>query len=177
GSWHRLGAFSTADLAKFIKRAAVLCGVEVTSLEDPERFELRLPEVLRGRFAEFGNRTLIEARTSREGFARSRTLLDFSSSFVRFLVESVTRPEFGGGFGVIPSVSGSRLIAAMLVHYQNEQGDPRGVDLVAGSRDATGQTEVDNSSLRPLFESYQRTGASATAEPADRKHAVDAVFE
>ena len=178
-SWQRLGAFTTADLAMFIKRSAGLCDAEVVSLDDPERFDLRLPENLRGRFSEFGNRTLIEARTARAVTSRyaNRTLLDFSSSFVRFLVESVTRSEFGGGFGVVPARGGDRLIAAMLVHFQNEQGDPRGVDLIAGARNSDGRTEVDNSALRPLFDGYQPTERAVANDPTARKQAVDAVFD
>ncbi|WP_421761449.1 helicase-related protein [Devosia sp.] len=175
-SWQRLGAFTTKDLATFIKRSAALCGVDVGLLDDPERFDLRLPEALRGRFPEFANRSFIEARTNRST-AAGRTLLDFSSTFVRHLVDTVTRAEFGGGFGVIETDVADQLIGAMLVHFQNEQGEPRGVDLIAATRDQLGHIAVDNSGLRPLFERAQRTSATVSADPKGRKDRIDAIFD
>lgn len=178
GGWRRLGAFATADLASFIKRAAPLCDVEVVALDDVERFDLRLPEALRGRFPEFGNRTFIESRTSRlNSRVGARTFLDFSSTFVRFLVDAVTQPEFGGGFGAVAMERDDHLVAALLVHYQNEQGDPRGVDLVAGARRPDGEITVDNSRLRPLFDSVQSPGRVASNDPAARNASVEAIFD
>lgn len=174
--WKHLGAFSTRDLASFVKRACRFADIQVIELPDVERFDLRLPEGLRGRFVEFGNRTLIEARTSRTG-AGNRVLLDFSTSFVRYLIEYVTRAEFGGGYGVVEGAGENSLIAAMLVHYQNEQGEPRGVDLLAASRRATGQVEVDNASLRSLFNSPQVTGRTLENDPQTRKDRIEATFD
>jgi superfamily II DNA or RNA helicase len=176
GGWRHLGAFSTRDLASFIKRASRFADIQVVEMDDSERFDLRLPDALRGRFAEFGNKTFIEARTSRAG-AGSRVLLDFSTSFVRHLVDLVTRAEFGGGYGVIHRHAEPSMIAAMLVHYQNEQGEPRGVDLLAASRRTTGEVQVDNASLRTLFEAPQLTGRATDNDPQARKHRLDAVLE
>jgi superfamily II DNA or RNA helicase len=178
-SWRRLGAFTTSDLANFIKRAASLCEMEVVSLDDPERFDIRLPDKFRGKFSEFGNRTFVEVRTSRTESTRrsNRTLLDFSSSFVRYLVDVVTRPEFGGGYGVVSVGDSLELLAAMLIHYQNEQGDPRGVDLLVGARDKDGAIAIDNSRLRPLFGDYQKTDAPKNIEPSLRKGVVESIFD
>lgn len=175
-SWRSLGAFSTADLAIFITRAAAVCAVEVELLDDTERFNLRLPESLRGRFPEFANRTLIEARTNRAARA-GRVLLDFSSSFVRYLVDIVTRSEFGGGFGVVKNADSDLLIAAMLIHFQNEQGESRGVDLIAASRSTSGSIVVDNSSLRSLFEGVQITGTLSVIDPKERSDRITAIFD
>ncbi|MER8912818.1 DEAD/DEAH box helicase [Mesorhizobium sp. M0761] len=178
-SWRQLGSFSTLDLANFVKRASALCEIEVTDFGNPERFDIRLPESLKGKFPEFGNRTFIEVRTARADGTRisNRLLLDFSSPFVRFLVDTVTRPEFGGGYGVIAGESSGQLIAAMLIHYQNEQGEPRGIDLLVGIKGEAADIVVDNSQLRPLFEGYQRPGMPQPADPSERKAAVEAIFD
>ncbi len=175
-SWQRLGAFTTRDLALFIKRAAALLNIEVNEFDNVERFDLRLPERLRGRFSEFANRTSVEVRTNRTG-SSGRILLDFSSTFVSYLVTSVTRPEFGGGFGAIAAGEEHLLIAAMLIHFQNEQGQHRGADLVAASRDQSGHIEVDNSRLRTLFERVQRTGLIEASDPKDRMDRIEAVLD
>jgi superfamily II DNA or RNA helicase len=178
GSWKKLGAFTTGELAMFIRRASRLLGVDVAELEDRELFGLRLPDQLRGRFREFGNRATIEVRTSRSpaGRFQNRVLLDFSSEYVRYLVESVTRPEFGGGYGVVVTNRIS-LLAAMLVHYQNEQGEPRGVDLLVGSTSDNRPPEVDNSALRALFDGYQVTGKAAANDPTSRNDAAEAIID
>lgn len=178
GSWKRLGSFTTRELAVFIKRASTMLGVDVSALDDPELFDLRLPDHLRGKFPEFGNRISVEARTSRAVTSRrqNRVLLDFSSDFVRYLVDCVTKSEFGGGYGVVLSEE-QQLTAAMLVHYQNEQGEPRGVDLLVGSQVAGGKPQVDNSALRPLFGSYQTTGRPIINDPRVRNAAVEALLD
>ena len=107
----------------------------------------------------------------------SRVLLDFSSSFVRYLVTTVTSPEFGGGYGIALSDREETLIAAMLVHYQNEQGDARGVDLLAGGYVESHEITIDNAVLRPLFVDPQRTGATVANDPARRKDTADAILD
>jgi superfamily II DNA or RNA helicase len=178
-SWQRLGGFKTRDLAIFIARAAKTIGIKVEPSEDVERFDLRLDESLKGRFKEFGGRLIVECRTAREIASRfeGRVLLDFSSEFVRYLVESVTRPEFGGGYGVVCDSDHLGLIAATLVHFQNEQGEPRGIDLVAGVRQPNGLVVVDNSVVRPLFSANLLSGLVGTGAHDERRASVDAILD
>lgn len=177
-SWLHLGSFTTLDLANFIKRAASLSGIEVTPGDDPERFDLRLGEDFRGRFPEFGGRTVVPCRTRRNGAVTgNRVLLDFSSSFVRFLVDYVSRPEFGGGYGIIAATDMAPLLAAVVVHYQNEQGEPRGVDLLVAGRSVEGVVTVDNGLLKPLFEYPKPKGRPFQQRPEERKAAIDAVID
>jgi hypothetical protein len=156
------------------------CGIEVVdTTADVERFDLRLPQEMRGRFSEFGNRTRVETRTSRRPEARSagRILLDFSSSFVRYLVDLVTSAEFGGLYGAGRAKGVERILAGMIVHYQNEQGDPRGSELLVGVRKQDGTTGIDNRAIRPLFDEVV---AGATRQPDDRwarMAALEAVFD
>jgi len=178
GGWTHLGSFSTLDLANFIKRAAVLSGIDVTLGDDPERFDLRLSDTLRGRFSEFGGRTVVPCRTRRDGVTTgSRVLLDFSSALVRFLVDNVSRPEFGGGYGVLNAPDLAPLLAAAVVHYQNEQGEQRGVDLLVAGRTPNGDIRVDNGLIKPLFNGRQTPGKPVVLSADGRKAAIDALLE
>jgi hypothetical protein len=179
--WQRLGAFTTLDLACFIQRASRKLAIEVVpSGRDEQLFSLRLPETMRGAFAEFGRRTVVEVRTNR-GDGRelaNRVLLDFSSSFVRYLVSQVTDEAFGGGYGYTLDWSERQAISlAMLVHYQNDQGDPRGIELVSAHRAPDGSIELDNRRLRSLFGAEQRTGKPETADAAWRRDVFEALAD
>src|SRR5690606_15302325 len=111
------------------------------------------------------------------GARGGRTILDFSSALVRFLVDHVTQPEFGGGYGVVNSPGLMDLIAAVVVHYQNEQGEPRGVDLLVGGRHHDGAVVVDNALLRPLFHRPQIAGAPNSTAANERKAMIDAIID
>lgn len=176
--WQRLGAFTTADLSRFIARASRKVGIEVESAaSDAERLTLRLPERLRGNFPEFGRRLVIDVRTSRNDDS-GRVLLDFASPFVRALVGWVTDEAFGGGYGFTTSMSNTGTVSlAMLVHYQNDQGEPRGLELVAAHKDNSGRTELDNRYLRDLFAIEQSTGEPAVVSPRDRADAFEALVD
>lgn len=176
-SWRHLGSFTTGDLAHFIHRASTKLGVTSTIIgNDEEIFDLRLPEMMRGQFPEFGRRLSVEARTKRDANT-ARLLLDFSSSFVRYLVGAVTDQAFGGsyGFTVRNDISGSVSLAC-LVHYQNEQGDRRGLELIAATYGRRG-IEVDNSILRNFFGSVQQTGTPPETLPTERKDHADALID
>jgi superfamily II DNA or RNA helicase len=181
GGWQLMGRFSTADLACFIRRAAAKLDIAVVPAGDnPEYFDLRLPDSLKGRFAEFGRRTNLAVRTSRDALGRDagRMLLDFSSSFVRYLVSEVTAPEFGGGYGCSGQLAvADRVCAAVLVHYQNEQGEPRGLEMMAAERSQSGQVVVDNAVLRVLFEKEQKTIAPADIDARTRCEVIEALLD
>lgn len=179
--WQRLGAFTTLDLARFIRRACLKLGMEV-SLKggSEEEFTLRLPDALRGTFAEFGRRTVVDVRTGRDGGSdiSARVLLDFSSPFVRYLVAQVTDEAFGGGYGHTLDWEQQQAVAlAVLVHYQNDQGDRRGVELVAAHRGPDNRVELDNRRLRSLFDTAQRTGTPAGVDPAWRANVFEALLD
>jgi len=176
--WERLGPFTTTDLARFIHRACERLGIVVSPYRDEvERFDVRLPEALVGRFPEFGTRQVIDCVTLRGLTDTGRTPLDFSSAFVRHLVAQVCLPEFGGGYGVLEAGAEAGLIAAFAVQYQNDQGQHLGDDMLVGIRHADGTIEIDNSVLRPLFEKPQQGPAPGKANVAERAHAYDAIAD
>lgn len=177
--WAPLGRFTTADLAIFVRRAAERLGVVVSPYRDEiERFDLRLPPELVGRFPEFGNRSVIDCRTVRGTGPTGRTPLDFASSFVRYLVHETALPDFGGGYGVLPAaVDGPMTLAAFSVRFQNDQGEPRGVELVVARRGRDGAIELDNGAIRPLFDSIVRDGRVEKQEATTRAQAFDAMLD
>jgi hypothetical protein len=104
GGWSRLLArsrrYTTANVATFVQRAAIRLDIEVEASSDPENFILRLPANQRGAFPEFGNRTVVAATTRRRGWnpASEVALIDFSGTFLRYLVTAVTAVDFGGSY-------------------------------------------------------------------------------
>ncbi len=98
--------------------------IEAT-LHDGHLFEIRLPDELRGRFAEFGQRTVVRVTTDRRLGQRLKdvVLLDFEAPFFQFLVETAKAHEFDGIYASIvsPSQSGG-VLGAFKLRWQNDQG-------------------------------------------------------
>lgn len=178
-SWERLGSFTPGDVAIFIERSCRLLDIGFTAREgDRHRFELRLPDEMRGKFPEFGHRTVIEATTRRGDTSRLKNivLLDFAAAFLRHLVTLVTAPEFGGGYGMIARADmAGAVLAAFLARFQNDQGHPTGEDLMVGLRAVDGSVDIDTSHLRPLFRSPQVSSEARRNDPGERKESYEAI--
>ncbi len=86
--------------------------------------ELRLPEALRGRFAEFKRRTVVDVTTDRRLAQRFQNdvLLDFGSEFFRYLIEEGKSLRFDGVYGSIRGCGAEGALAAIKVRWQNDQG-------------------------------------------------------
>ena len=153
--WERLGRFESEHLAKFIIRASPFIGVRVEQQgTDVEKFDLRLPANLRGQFAEFGNRTVLSVTTRRGSWrvGGQIELLDFSSSFVRYLAHATTEGDFGGGYAAFRSdVIQLPFFAAFVARFQNDQGKSQEESLMVVSRDRVGSICVDSSEIQKLF--------------------------
>jgi hypothetical protein len=166
-------------LAKFIARSAPFLGIRVEQqAEDIEKFELRLPQTLRGQFPEFGNRTVLTATTRRGGWKTGGQveLLDFSSSFVRYLVQATTAPDFGGGYAAFRSdILTVPFFAAFTARFQNDQGKSQEESLLVVSRDQEGVISIDNSVIEPLFVCKLESGVASINEPALRQEQFGAV--
>jgi superfamily II DNA or RNA helicase len=178
GTWQTLGAFETSHVASFIRRSAPLVGVSVSpSALDSEKFELRLPQSMRGVFPEFGSRTVVAA-TTRRGSWRSggeQVLLDFSASFLKHLVELVTAPEFGGSYGAfIPDTLGFSFLAAFMARFQNDQGEMQGQALMVVVRDSEGKYIVDNRKIEPMLSAPLVDAAPQPTKSSSRKIETDA---
>ena len=88
--------------------------------------EIRLPENLRGKFPEFGQRTVVRITMDRQLDYRLRevVLLDFETPFLQYLIQTAKSESFGGLYACLASESGnSGILAAFKLRWQNDQGD------------------------------------------------------
>ena len=94
----------------------------------PQRrvLEVELPEELRGRYSEFGGRTVVRVTVDRRLAMRDErnVSMDFASAFFSDLVEFAKSPEFGGEYA---SLRGPRAgtLGVYRIRWQNDQGLPR----------------------------------------------------
>jgi hypothetical protein len=174
--WQELGHLTTFHLAEFVKRTGPLAGIEVEARSEAEQFTLRLPESLRSTFSEFGGRTVV-AVTTKRGLNRTRDVvrLDFSTSFVQFLVQTVIADEFGGSHAAfIGDAIEADLFAVFLARFQNDQGQPQGERLiVTDSNSNRGGGSNQTRLLQQLFASKLETAQPQSADPKDRKMRLD----
>lgn len=180
-AWKTFGSFDHLDVARFIKRAAPLLGIDVEKGSSEERFTVRLPDALRHRFSEFGGKTVIEVTTKRRSMARdwrSLVLLDFSSSFVEWTLKQTMAPDFGGGYAVtVSDVGDAKLTMACSALYQNDQGDPRGEELLVAQQKADGSLSVDNRILQSLFTQPLEDGLRSESFSDPAGDAAQALFD
>jgi hypothetical protein len=180
-SIQNLGAFDTGHVAAFIRRASPLLGITVLpGTSDPQTFELRIPQSMRGTFEEFGGRTIVSATTRRGAWRAGgpQVLLDFSTSFLRELVRTVTSPEFGGGYGAFNVVPGSYpFLPAFLAHFQNEQGDWQGQSLMVVVRNTEGEISVDNGKIQWMLADPLADASPLPTNANERKADINAARE
>jgi superfamily II DNA or RNA helicase len=177
----RLGRFRTRDVLTFILRIAPFMGFEAALRnEAQERLELRLPENWRGRFPEFGGRTVIDATTSRGTAAASPAaqLIDFGSSFLRELVAFAISPEFGGGYGCVEI---ERIpeghSGGFLIRWQSDQGDPVGEELTIAHRSFDGQITFDNSIVSALLAEVVGSRDPELDDPVERADILESIID
>ena len=97
-----------------------------TTLYHGAVLELRLPEELRGKFPEFGQRTVIRVTTDRRLAQRlpEVVLLDFETQFFQHLIEHAKSQAFDGHYSSVLSPEGVLgVLAAFKLRWQNDQGD------------------------------------------------------
>jgi hypothetical protein len=174
----QLGNLTTVHAAQFVKRVAPLLGIAIEGhATNIERFELRLPDSLKGVFPELGTRTVIEATTNRQLQARasSLALLDFKSSLFRYMIDRAISAEFGGGFAAVSeAVIGSPIAAAFLCRWQNDQGEPLDHQLLIARR-VGASIEIDNSWVGDLFKDPLRTLAAKKTSAEERSLELDVI--
>jgi ERCC4-related helicase len=170
------GGYTTENVATFVKRAGVLLGLEVETTSDPEKFTVRLPAHLRGAFQEFGNRTIIPATTRRRGWNPESevALIDFSGSFLRYLVRAVTAAEFGGSYAVFASEPDyPALFAVFLARFQDDQGHHQGENLIVIHKDGSNSFAEQGQFLHHLFSAPLRDAKLIARDPLVKKTELD----
>jgi superfamily II DNA or RNA helicase len=169
-------SYTTEQVAQIIKRALPFVKIERDSDLDSERFTLRLPAEMRGKFVEFGGRTVIPVTTRRRDWRpESETvLLDFSTTFVRFLIETMTSTEFGGAYGAFENRAIPDFFSVFLARYQNDQGRAQGEKLIIIDRGSGGAFQESNRVIHALLEGPQVTGPPRAKDASVRKSELDA---
>jgi superfamily II DNA or RNA helicase len=171
-----LGKYTTANVATFVQRAAIRFGIEVEASSDLENFTLRLPVDLRGTFREFGNRTVIAATTRRRGWNPDSdvALIDFSGTFLRYLVSAVTAGDFGGSYATFEEDSDfPKFFAVFLARFQDDQGHHQGEDLIV-VRQENDSIAVDSGFLGRLFDAPLRDADPIKRDALVKKAQLDA---
>jgi hypothetical protein len=171
--------YSTEQVAQIIKRALPFVKIELDGELDAERFTLRLPVEMRGKFAEFGARTVVPVTTRRRDWrAESETvLLDFSTTFVRFLIQTITSAEFGGAYAAFADPALPEFFSVFLARYQNDQGRPQGEKLIVVDRDKCGSFEVSSRVIDKLLEGPQTNGLPHVKDASSRRSELDAAAD
>jgi superfamily II DNA or RNA helicase len=171
-----MGQYTTLDVANFVKRSAKLLDIAIEEGREPERFTMRIPAEMKGRFVEFGGRTVIGATTRRTGWRPDEEiLLDFSTSFMNWLVRSVTAPQFGGTYAPMENTELSApLFAAFLARFQNDQGRIQSEKLLVISQQQDRAASLDPTIVRSLLSIVGKDGKPKAMDPEARKQKLDA---
>ena len=123
-----LYTFGQEDVLSFLEGILPLAGVTVRNrLYDGRVLELELPEEMRGKYSEFGERALVVRVTSDRRLAsRVPNLIpmDFASIFFTNLIERAKSPEFRGEYASIQGPEDGAL-GLFKIRWQNDQGMPR----------------------------------------------------
>ncbi len=171
-----LGKYTTANVATFVQRSAIWFEIEVETSSDLENFSLRLPPNLRGAFREFGNRTVIAATTRRRSWNPDSdvALIDFSGTFLGYLVNAVTAADFGGSYASFAEETDfPKFFAVFLARFQDDQGHHQGENLIV-VRQENESIAVDGQFLGRLFDGPLRDASPIKREPSIKKAELDA---
>lgn len=122
--------FGPSDVASFIEGILPFKGVEIRNrMYKGNVLELRLPDEMREKYAEFGRSTIVRVAINRRLSAISRTdmptvPMDFASEFFTDLVDFAKSPDFGGQLGCLNGSEPGTLRLYRL-RWQDDQGVPR----------------------------------------------------
>jgi len=127
--------------------------------------ELELPEEMRGRYSEFGGRTVVRVTVDRQLAARDErnVSMDFASVFFSDLIEFAKSPEFGGEHASLAAPQ-TGVLGIYKVRWQNDQGLPRWEMLVPVFLPAGHDTALANPDFFGSLLHASRSPADA-AEP------------
>lgn len=126
-------SFGPEAVLSFLEGILPLTDVVIrNSLHNGRTLELELPDELRGRFSEFGERaTIVRVTVDRRVALRNLRIvpMDFASSFFRHLIELAKSPGFNGEYARICGPQ-SGTLGLYKLRWQNDQGMPRWETLI-----------------------------------------------
>lgn len=138
--------FTMHHVESFVRGILPRVSIDIVGNSHRDRvIELRLPEDMKGRFSDFGQRTVVRVTADREIAQQIRDvhLLDFESDFFRWLIASAQQQQFDGMYASVSSGPESGVLAAFLVRWQNDQGETTTEEFVSIFRNSEGQQRVN----------------------------------
>lgn len=141
-----LHTFGPEEVLSFLEGILPLRGIRIRDrLHSGRVLEIELPEGMRGRYSEFGGRTVVRITVDRRLAMRDERnrSMDFSSVFFSDLIEFAKSPEFGGEYA---SFHGPRAgaLGVYKIRWQNDQGLPRWESLVPVFTSTDGRMATTN---------------------------------
>jgi ERCC4-related helicase len=129
--------FTTAHAQGFVEAMLPIVEVErLQGLYGDRVIEVRLPDELVGRFAEFGLHRVVRLTCDRRAAQQHRQvqLMDFASPFFRHLIYAAKAYTFGAFYGcrAAPQIG---TLAAYRLRWQDDQGNPTIEEFVTVFRD------------------------------------------
>ena len=122
-----LNAFGPEEVLSFLEGVLPHLCIRVRDrLYNGRVLELELPEEMRGKYLEFGGRTVVRVTVDRRLATRGErnVLMDFASFFFSDLIEFAKLPEFGGEHANFDCPYDG-VLGIYKIRWQNDQGLPR----------------------------------------------------
>lgn len=171
--------FSMQHVELFVRSILPFVGARVESESHKGRIlDVRLPEHLRGEFAEFGQRTVVRVTTDRRVAQRipNVVLLDFETEFFQFLIREAKSHDFDGVYASVRALSGEQgALATYKLRWQNDQGDPLTEELVAFFCDSNGRVTTNPPFLVEWIESSPRAAPVPASDRSARSRRLDTI--
>lgn len=166
-------SFTMQHVEMFVEGMLQVLGVPVIAeLYGDSVKEIRLPEHLQGRFAEFGRRTVVRITTNRRE-AQQRpdvVLMDFETPFFRYLVEQAKSHNFDGFYTTAEAPGGIRgSLGAFRLRWQNDQGSATTEEFVLLFADQNGRVTKNPAFLPHWLASSVSPSMIAVTVDAERQ--------
>ena len=119
--------FGPEEVLSFLEGVLPRRGIRIREkLHNGRVLEIELPEEMRGRYSEFGGRTVVRVTVDRRLATRDERNIpmDFASVFFSDLIEFAKSPEFGGEHAKLVA-SQAGVLGVYKIRWQNDQGLPR----------------------------------------------------
>ena len=173
-----LHTFGPEEVLSFLEGALPRRGIHIRDrLHNGRVLEVELPDGMRGRYSEFGGRTVVRITVDRRLAIRDErnVSMDFASVFFSDLVEFAKSPEFGGEFARLRGPQTGTL-GIYRIRWQNDQGLPRWEALVPIFLPAGGTTAMANPGFFGSLLLEAQPGVSRRSGPSygrdDRRRAL-----
>ena len=141
-----LHTFGPEEVLSFLEGVLPRRGFRIRDrLHNGRVLEVELPEEMRGRYSEFGARTVVRVTVDRRLATRDErnVSMDFASVFFSELIEFAKSPEFGGEYASMRAPQAGTL-GVYRIRWQNDQGLPRWDMLVPVFLPPDGSTALAN---------------------------------